>query len=394
MLSCIRVKESLYTHGKNFISLGKENVANVVREMTYDNPLDLERALKHIEYSFDFRSAKVEKESRKDNWCYFSKNIMFRGDSINICIDSLSSSIFTKKIQLRNNQTGYLVLEKEFHFISGAYDSYGYFVLVSVLFLFAMFFLSYSILIKRCFRPFIDIAAYLHDDDKSRLNLHCKEVVEIYNAVIEHKKVVSLKTAIDAATGVFHDFKEPHIVLVRKVKNLALKIKKAHSIESVIKVVESFENEELNGKIVKSPNDMKEMLNSVFKVFEIDSSLFTIKGECEKVFVDPNKISRVFSNLISNGLEQFSKLGISPRFEVIIEKNNKKAIVSLITVDTHIEEKLIINKFINDRNKRYGQGLGLWLVRRFIEQHSGSIQCINLDKGVCFRIVLPLGQEK
>lgn len=113
------------------------------------------------------------------------------------------------------------------------------------------------------------------------------------------------------------------------------------------------------------------------------------------VHADKNAISVLVTNLIENGWKYSPK--DSP-LKIIVEKTENSVLLSVADFGIGIpdEEKLnIFTKFYRIGNeetrKTKGTGLGLFIVKHIVEEHSGKINVIdNSPVGSIFRVELPL----
>lgn len=126
----------------------------------------------------------------------------------------------------------------------------------------------------------------------------------------------------------------------------------------------------------------------------IDKNFGTEKIE---VFVDPNKMVRVFENLLMNAIRYSIKPGT-----ITIDINNEDEFVSVcVTNKCNGLSKQDINKlferFYRAEKSRSGEtggsGLGLAIAKSIVELHNGSIQVDYNEPDICFTVKL-LKQSK
>ncbi len=100
---------------------------------------------------------------------------------------------------------------------------------------------------------------------------------------------------------------------------------------------------------------------------------------------DKNLIGEVIENLVANSLDAVAENG---NVRIYIEEKEQEIHLFFYDdgpgIDSRISDKLF-EPF--NSNKQNGLGLGLFIVRRNVEAHQGSIQYIKQDS--CFRIELP-----
>ncbi|MDY6901595.1 MAG: hybrid sensor histidine kinase/response regulator [Cyanobacteriota bacterium] len=113
-----------------------------------------------------------------------------------------------------------------------------------------------------------------------------------------------------------------------------------------------------------------------------DSELFTI-------FADRIEIKRVLTNIIGNAIK-FTKTGF---IEVNLTIDSQTAKIKIKDTGPGIsseEQAILFERFRPGKHKNSGSGLGLYLSRRIIEAHNGSINVESEPgKGSLFAINLP-----
>ncbi len=160
--------------------------------------------------------------------------------------------------------------------------------------------------------------------------------------------------------------------------------------------------------VVQQPLSLKALIRSVLqmqmpaaRLKKIRLSVHYGKLIPDVVMGDAYRIQRVLINLISNAIK-FTPKGYV-KIRVHIEKSNlnrKEKVIRMIIKDSGIgipSEKidLIYEKFskVTPSNKGLykGSGLGLRIVKQFIEEMNGNIAVYSqLNQGTVFQIVLPL----
>jgi signal transduction histidine kinase len=102
---------------------------------------------------------------------------------------------------------------------------------------------------------------------------------------------------------------------------------------------------------------------------------------------DKNLVEEAISNLVRNSLEAVSNGG---HVEIHVSKTNGELKVEVRDDGPGVDESKVKSLFEPfNTTKRGGLGLGLFIVRRNIEAHGGTVSYIKKDKGGCFRIELP-----
>jgi signal transduction histidine kinase len=113
------------------------------------------------------------------------------------------------------------------------------------------------------------------------------------------------------------------------------------------------------------------------------------------IIADKNMIKTILRNLISNAIKFTNKNG---KVEVKAMICNKNVEISVSDNGTGMTKDTMAKLFRIDANlstrgteNEKGTGLGLFLCKEFIEKHGGKIWVESeLDKGSCFKFILPL----
>lgn len=147
-----------------------------------------------------------------------------------------------------------------------------------------------------------------------------------------------------------------------------------------------------------SPTDCEKVVMEVLQNLE-----FRIKETGAKITHDPlptvmgdeTQLSRVFQNLIENGLK-FHKKNQPPEIHVSAKKGRGKWIFTVrdkgIGIDeTYHHRIFVIFQRLHSREVYPGMGIGLAIVKRIVERHGGEIQVDSKPgKGSIFTFTLPL----
>ena len=107
------------------------------------------------------------------------------------------------------------------------------------------------------------------------------------------------------------------------------------------------------------------------------------------IYIDPEKILRVFMNIMKNALEAMSKGGT---FRIQADEENGEVVFSLADTGMGIPEEIrdkLFDSFVTS-GKKGGTGLGLAIVNKVIEEHKGRIE-VESEQGVgtTFKIYFP-----
>jgi len=149
--------------------------------------------------------------------------------------------------------------------------------------------------------------------------------------------------------------------------------------------------------IKKNPTDLNYLLNSIKQLFKFRCPE-TVELVCEKtessimMTTDENRITQVFSNLISNALKHTPKGYIRYGYRLVNDNTSIEFYVS--DTGAGIDPSFISNIFetyaSKDADQQRGYGLGLALCRIIVEKMGGTISVQSeLGKGSTFTFALP-----
>jgi signal transduction histidine kinase len=147
---------------------------------------------------------------------------------------------------------------------------------------------------------------------------------------------------------------------------------------------------------------LKEIIKNVIEDVKIsipDKKMeFTIEipKDISIVYGDKLRIKEVFTNLINNAVKYNHENG---KVEITATEDEKYLIVSISDNGIGIGAKylpFIFDEFFrvrNDSNFVLGAGLGLFIVKKIIEAHSGKIEVTSeVGKGSTFTVFFPKGR--
>ena len=210
-----------------------------------------------------------------------------------------------------------------------------------------------------------------------------------------------IKTPLTSMIGYLSILDEIDDMPKKKQKNyISIALDKSYRLEDLIN--ELFDVARFNSeKIVleKEELNLNLMLEQIIDDFyptlrELNKSIKLNYNESISINGDPDKLSRVFNNLIKNAIS-YSK----EESEIVInlKKDNNNAIVEVINKGKQIsKEKLskIFEKFYRLDSARTsrtgGSGLGLAIAKDIVELHNGTIIAESNEEETTFQVTLPL----
>jgi signal transduction histidine kinase len=122
---------------------------------------------------------------------------------------------------------------------------------------------------------------------------------------------------------------------------------------------------------------------------------FLTSDQATKILGDRLELHRLFTNLLGNAIKFTDKGTVTLRLQI---SSSQKSSIIVEFEDTGVgisakEQINLFERFRQGSHKRMGSGLGLYLSRRIVEAHQGTIQLRSeVGKGSVFVINLPMQQ--
>ena len=210
-----------------------------------------------------------------------------------------------------------------------------------------------------------------------------------------------------------HELKAP-MTLIKGYLSMALELRLAKEPKTMIQI--AFDQTDRLGRLVTDLLDVSriEQGRAKYNLVSVDLpktitpllGTFEVKAHDKKlhlrydtapdvppVFADPDRVSEVFTNLIDNAIK-YSRHGT-----VTISHTTSQAYVTTIVADTGIgmtrdEQSRLFQRFYRARNDDTkdiaGTGLGLWIIKQYIEHMNGSIVVRSVKgHGTSILVTLP-----
>jgi two-component system sensor histidine kinase VanS len=209
-----------------------------------------------------------------------------------------------------------------------------------------------------------------------------------------------IKTPLTSVIGYLSLLAEaPDMPMEQKAKYVKITLDKAFRLEQLIN--EFFEITRYNLQSIlldKQELDLSYMLLQMADEFypqlnESEKSVVVHAGENLMIYADPDKLARVFNNIMKNAIAySFNKTVI----EINAIRHNNNILVTITnqgnTIPPHKLE-VIFDKFFRLDDARStstgGSGLGLAIAKSIIEAHDGSIQAESREGRTTFTVTLP-----
>jgi signal transduction histidine kinase/DNA-binding response OmpR family regulator len=240
---------------------------------------------------------------------------------------------------------------------------------------------------------------------------------ELHIAQIDKDKSEELiQTKLRFFTNIGHEFRTPLTLIMTPLstlihhltdENLKQKLtsiyQNAENMLNLINQLLDFRKLEMGGEKLKlSCNDFVKYAEYVYSAFkdvaENKSIQFTFESDVRHIFMgfDKSKVHKIINNLYSNALK-FTSEGCITTIIRLIQENGRE-FVNIDIADTGCgipdrEQQTIFKRFYqsenNDPNKT-GSGIGLHLVKEYVELHGGHISVSSkVGKGSVFSVFIP-----
>jgi signal transduction histidine kinase/DNA-binding response OmpR family regulator/ligand-binding sensor domain-containing protein len=241
---------------------------------------------------------------------------------------------------------------------------------------------------------------------------------ELHIAQIDRKKSEELMQAkLRFFTNIGHEFRTPLTLIMTPLNTLihqltdeSLKQKlmavyrNAEDMLGLINQLLDFRKLEMGGEKLKlSCDDFVKFAEYVYFTFkdlaENKSIHFTFESSIKQLFMsfDKSKVRKIINNLYSNALKFTPEGGYIATTLSLLQENGRKSIL-LNIMDSGCgipdgEQQMIFDRFYQSENSDSGQtgsGIGLHLVKEYVELHGGRISVASkIDEGSVFSVSLP-----
>lgn len=275
------------------------------------------------------------------------------------------------------------------------------------------------------------VAVYLSLRAKNRLNRELsmqKRKLEEQKEQLEQQKeqLIAQKTQLERLsreleaathaklvffTNVSHDFRTPLTLIADPVEQLLadrsisgeshqlleLMKKNVHILLRLVNQILDFRKVE-NGRMELhlQPFDLLESFrgwNESFRVALIKKhiafSFEPVSGVDYRMAADAEKMERVYFNLFSNAVKYTPENG---KITIRLEAEERHFRLSVFNSGSYISTsnvEAIFERFYQVDGHQAGTGIGLALVRAFVEMHGGHIMVHSNEKGTTFTVTLP-----
>lgn len=150
-------------------------------------------------------------------------------------------------------------------------------------------------------------------------------------------------------------------------------------------------------KLKVKPTDINSLMEGILEPYRIYAEkkriklLFNSEIPRKDLYVDPNYIDHIVTNIVANAFKY-----TSPDGSVTVEVSEKNDRLVIRVSDTgcgisHDKQRMIFNPFYQVNDLAEGYGIGLALVKRLVDSHHGKISVVSEPgHGSTFEISLPV----
>ncbi len=232
------------------------------------------------------------------------------------------------------------------------------------------------------------------------------------------REIAQAKSKIDFFADVSHEFKSPLSMIIAPVsmllndstddkerKALQMIHDNAMKINSLVRMSLDYYNDRASQSedIVKTPLELVGFAKQIFQAFEDNFPKldFNFHSDEDKMLLDLDviKMEAILTNIISNACKYTPDGG---SVVLSLSQDQKKGLLSLRISDTGVgipedEFAFIFQRYYQSsrtKGSKQGTGLGLTIVKKYVDILGGDISVTSEESGTTFRILLPVGRAE
>ncbi|PBI94256.1 Phytochrome-like protein cph1 [Flavobacterium sp. ACN2] len=233
-------------------------------------------------------------------------------------------------------------------------------------------------------------------NELNKINRNLEEFIHVISHDLKEplRKIVMNTSRIDGSY-----FKEADTKAVNVMKLSALRLNSL--VDDLVQYSSHTAQEE------RTEIDLRTIISEVIEDFEIiisDKKAVIKTGKVPIIKASRVQMRQLFSNLISNAIK-YSKTDIAPIIEISQEENldseipNQNAKFVKVQIkdngigmeESHLLKIFVIFQRLHARNEYSGNGIGLAICKKIMENHSGNITVEStLNKGTIFNLYFPI----
>jgi len=233
-------------------------------------------------------------------------------------------------------------------------------------------------------------------NELNKINRNLEEFIHVISHDLKEplRKIVMNTSRIDGSY-----FKEADTKAINVMKLSALRLNSL--VDDLVQYSSHTAQEE------RTEIDLRTIISEVIEDFEIiiaDKKAVIKTGKLPIIKASRVQMRQLFSNLISNAIK-YSKTDIAPVIEILQEENlddeipNQNAKFVKVQIkdngigmeESHLLKIFVIFQRLHARNEYSGNGIGLAICKKIMENHSGNITVEStLNKGTIFNLYFPI----
>ena len=232
--------------------------------------------------------------------------------------------------------------------------------------------------------------------------------------IVIHHKMEKMRTAF--FTDISHELRTPLALVISPVKSiiqeetdpkklsrLQLVLRNANRLLSLVnQTLDLRKLESHMTQLTCTTTDIVAFVKRICASFDKCSEKniafsFSADREFVKMPFDEDKMEKVVSNLLSNAYKFTPDGG---KINVSMRVNDCDETLSIVVSDTGCgisdeDKQCVFDRFYQGKNSKKttygGSGIGLWLVKEFVQMHGGNVSLHDNPEGGCvFTVVLPM----
>jgi signal transduction histidine kinase len=248
---------------------------------------------------------------------------------------------------------------------------------------------------------------HYYEQLENEVDNRTKDLEQVQEKLIRSERLAAVG---ELASGVGHELRNPLNVIRNCVYLLKMSLMEKEDEEAVntlnvldkqIDIANKIVTDLLDFTRITPPSqvkvDIKNIINESLSWIVIPPQI-TVKanlnGHSQAIRTDPEQISRVFANLISNAIQAMSAPSQEKEAELNIETDEKDGFLRVNFRDNGSGiKKENLEKIFEPlfTTKPKGIGLGLAISKRLVEQNGGSIEVASqIGHGTTFTVKLPI----
>lgn len=394
----ITVRRGIEHTAIDFLLSGRKSIDNLQKELGFRDPIGITGTLDYIEKKFGLRN-NYKGSSFIFEKCLIHRTFEENDHRVDLCMTHLTEYSLVMRLRTYKD-TIFLSFVKpvDFNFI------WEY---MPILALFSLFFTllacyGYAQLSLLIIAPIRNIHGYLAGKGTLELD-DIQEYKDLVAVIDSSHEAVKNKAVVETLNIVVHNVQKPFFMIRNSleqasflkgqelesyIKKISPQIKS--SSETAEKIIDSVLDTASGGKITKELTDIASPIEGAIAFFSFDDMVEKVFQHKSLLRLDRVKILESVMNLFSN-IEDIRKK--NPNIKIWVHTTECKKFVSFTVGNTgSCIPSSDVNKIFQNfytKGKERGRGLGLFVAKKYIELHGGSIWVESSENTVEFKARIP-----